>query len=39
MKFLQLAYIATWTIHLVYIGYLTSRFKRLREEVKELEKE
>ena len=36
MKFLHLAYIATWTVHLIYIGYLRSRFKRLQQEVKEL---
>ena len=39
MKFLYLAYIATWTIHGLYILYLTSRYRRLREERKELEKE
>jgi hypothetical protein len=39
MKFLYLAYIDTWTIHSLYILYLTSRYKRLREERKELEKE
>jgi len=39
MKFLSLAYIATWTIHILYILYLTGRYRRLREERKELEKE
>jgi hypothetical protein len=39
MKFLCLAYIATWTIHILYILYLTGRYRRLREERKELEKE
>jgi hypothetical protein len=39
MKFLCLAYIATWTIHALYIWYLTSRHRRLREERKELEKQ
>jgi CcmD family protein len=39
MKFLYLAYIATWTIHVLYILYLTSRYRRLREDVKELEKD
>lgn len=38
MKFLYLAYIATWTIHLLYILYLAGRYRRLREDVKELEK-
>jgi CcmD family protein len=39
MKFLCLAYIATWTIHGLYILYLSRRYRRLREERKELEKE
>ena len=39
MKFLYLAYGAAWTIHVVYILYLNSRFRRLRDELRELEKE
>jgi hypothetical protein len=38
MKFLYLAYIATWTIHGLYLLYLRGRYQRLREERKELEK-
>jgi CcmD family protein len=38
LKFLYAAYIATWTIHLVYIGSLVRRFSRLRREMKDLGK-
>ena len=37
LKFLYAAYIATWAIHLFYIGTLVRRFSRLRREMKELE--
>jgi len=36
MKFLYLAYAATWTIHLAYIRYLSSRSRRVRDEAREL---
>ena len=36
MKFLYLAYAATWTIHLAYLRYLSSRSRRLRKEAEEL---
>jgi CcmD family protein len=36
---LNLAYAATWIIQLGYIGYLVSRFKRVREEMKDLKRE
>ena len=39
MKFLYLAYTATWTIHVVYLLYLRGRYRRLGEERKELEKD
>jgi CcmD family protein len=39
MKFLYLAYAATWTIHLAYIRYLSGRYRRMRNEMKELEKD
>ncbi len=39
MKFLYLAYAATWTIHLAYIRYLSSRSRRLRNEAKELDRD
>jgi CcmD family protein len=36
VKFLFAAYIATWVIHVFYIGTLVSRFSRLRRELREL---
>lgn len=33
---LKAAYIVTWVIQLGYIGYLWSRFKRLRQEQRDL---
>jgi hypothetical protein len=36
VKFLYAAYMATWTIHLLYIGSLLRRYRRLREQKKEL---
>ena len=38
IKFLYAAYIATWMIHVFYIGTLIRRFSRLRREMKELGK-
>ena len=38
IKFLYAAYIATWLIHAVYLGTLVRRFRRLREQLKELGK-
>lgn len=38
MKFLYLAYAATWTIHLVYWRYLSNRYRRMRDDAKDLEK-
>ena len=38
IKFLFAAYIATWVIHAFYIGTLVSRFSRLRQQLRELEK-
>jgi CcmD family protein len=35
---LKVAYIATWVIQLGYIGYLFSRYKRVREEIKDLKR-
>jgi len=35
---LKLAYIMTWVIQGGYIVYLVGRFKRVREELKELER-
>ncbi|HEY3974823.1 MAG TPA: hypothetical protein VGM18_17590 [Candidatus Sulfotelmatobacter sp.] len=38
IKFLIAAYIATWTIHGIYLGTLVRRFARLRQQQKELGK-
>jgi CcmD family protein len=38
VKFLFAAYIATWAIHLFYIGTLMRRFSRLRQQLRELGK-
>jgi CcmD family protein len=37
-NFLYAAYIATWTIHAFYLGTLVSRFRRLRRQIRELQK-
>jgi len=36
MSYLYAAYIATWVIHLSYIGSLVRRYNRLRKEIQEL---
>lgn len=38
LKFLFAAYIATWTIHGIYLATLVRRFSRLRREMKDLAK-
>jgi hypothetical protein len=38
VKFLYAAYIATWTIHALYIGSLVRRYRRVRRQMKELGK-
>ena len=37
-KFLVAAYIATWLIHGFYIGTLFTRFRRLREAMRDIRK-
>jgi CcmD family protein len=37
--FLYTAYVATWLIHLGYVAYLVTRAKRLREDMRDLERE
>lgn len=37
IKFLIAAYVATWLIHGAYIGTLASRFRRLRQQMRDLE--
>ena len=39
VKFLFAAYIATWVIHLFYIGTILRRFSKLRQQLRELGKE
>jgi CcmD family protein len=36
IKFLYAAYIATWTIHVLYLGSLVRRYSRLRQRMKDL---
>lgn len=38
-SFLYAAYIVTWVIHFGYILYLTGRARRLREEMRDLQRE
>jgi CcmD family protein len=38
VKFLFAAYIATWVIHLFYIGTIVRRFSKLRQQLRELGK-
>jgi len=39
MKFMYAAYIATWVVHIVYLGILTRGYRRLRAEVEESRKQ
>ena len=36
MKYLYAAYAATWLIHATYLASMVRRYKRLREQMKEL---
>ena len=36
--FLYAAYMATWVIHIGYLGTLMRRYSRLKQEIKELER-
>ena len=38
IKFLYAAYIVTWLIHIAYLGSLVRRYRRLRQQLKELGK-
>ena len=38
VKFLFAAYIATWVIHVFYIGTIARRFSKLRQQLKDLGK-
>jgi len=36
MSYLYAAYVATWAIHIAYLGTLLRRYSRLRSEIEEL---
>jgi hypothetical protein len=36
MKFLYAAYVATWLIHIGYLGTVVARYQRLRREIEEV---
>jgi len=38
VTYLNAAYIATWTIHIAYLGTLLRRYTRLRSEIEELKR-
>ena len=38
MNYLHVAYLATWAIHIIYLGTLLRRFTRLRGEIEELKR-
>jgi CcmD family protein len=35
---LKTAYVVTWVIQLGYLGYLLSRYRKVREEMKDLKR-
>jgi hypothetical protein len=39
MKFLYAAYGVTWAVHIIYLLILTRGFGRLREDIKDLERD
>jgi CcmD family protein len=38
VKFLFAAYIATWVIHVFYLGTIARRFSKLRQQLRDLGK-
>jgi CcmD family protein len=38
VKFLFAAYLATWVIHVFYLGTIARRFSKLRQQLKDLGK-
>ena len=36
MNYLYAAYLATWAIHIAYLGTVARRYSRLRDEIAEL---
>ena len=39
MKFLYAAYGVTWAVHIIYLLILTRGFVRLRDDIKDLERD
>lgn len=39
MKFLYAAYGITWAVHIVYLVILTRGFNKLRDDIKDLERD
>jgi len=39
MKFLYAAYGVTWAVHIIYLLILTRGFSRLRDDIKDLERD
>ncbi len=39
IKFLYAAYAVTWVIHLVYVSVVARGYKRVKEELKQLDRE
>lgn len=38
MRFLYAAYIVTWVVHIGYLLSLTSRFRKLKQDIEELKR-
>jgi CcmD family protein len=38
MTYLLAAYVATWVIHIAYLGHLARGYARLKREIEELKK-
>ncbi len=38
MTYLYAAYAATWIIHILYLGSIAKRYRRLQKEIEELRK-
>ncbi len=38
MKFLYAAYIVTWAVHIVYIAILVRGFRKVEEDLRDLER-
>ena len=36
MTYLFAAYVATWAIHIAYLGHLVRRYARLKKEIEDL---